>query len=779
MTTTTAPIPGHRTGEFDVTSTGRWQLTSVTIRNRLAATPILPPLGVLCLLLGWSGVGLSDAVASTDDATEESAVSHSVPYFPSASDGVRQGFVRVINHSDRPGGVEIVAVDDAGNEGSQVTLTIDAGETIHFNSEHLEGVNPHEDLTGSVGATDHDWRLVLSSDLEIEVLAYIRTPADGFLTSMHDIVPADSMEHHSEETDHDEDGEGDHGDHHHGDDDHGDDSDGADYEFTYQVVTFNPGRNMNQRSQLRITNPGRDDTHVRITATDDRGNAAGAHDDTHDGHGDSDDDHGHSDDDHGDDSDGHDEDAGAHVSLSIPAGTSRTLTAADLESGHEDFEGALGAGAGKWQLRVKSEKPVTVMSLLLSPEGYLSNLSTAPANVLEYGGADEDHHGDSHDGNSHEDGHEEGSVHFVPMFPRADDTSGRQGFVRVINRSDDGGDVTIHAYDDAGAKQGPVTLTMGANETAHFNSDDLESGAVEKGLSGSVMPGDGDWWLTLESELDIRVLAYIRIQGDDPATSGFLTAMHDIAPVSGGRHRVVILNPAENPNQMSRLRIVNPGGETAEVEIAGVDDDGHEGHHHIELSLASGAARTLTARALEEGDAGFEGELGDGDGKWRLNVTSEQPIVVMSLMSVPTGHLTNLSTAPSQQHRESAAEVFHELISEPIVQARCINCHVDGGQSSHTRLVFISDAEHDHETTNFNVFRDFLASDDHDEHDHEGQSHRELILYKIQGMNNHGGGVQVTADSQEFRDMDRFLTLLEAEVRAADDDDGHDHDHQD
>lgn len=719
-----------------------------SVRNLLAGIRALLWLGLLCLPMAWSGLGASDAVASTDDATDERAGSHSVPYFPSASDAVREGFVRVINHSDRAGEVEIAAVDDAGHAGSHVTLSIAAGATVHFNSGDLENGNTRKGLTGSAGSTDHDWRLMLSSELDIEVLAYIRTPADGFLTSMHDIVPADSVKSHPEESDHD-----------HGDDHHGDDEHGTDYKYTYQVAIFNPGRNMNQRSRLRIANPGDDDVEVRITATDDHGSST-------DDHGDSDDDHGHSHDDHG-----HDDDTAGYVSLSIPAGSSRTLTAADLESGHEDFDGALGAGEGKWQLWVKSEQPVTVMSLLLSPEGYLSNLSTAPKNLLEY--AHDDH---SHGGDSHGHGHEEESVHIVPMFPGAGDTSGRQGFVRVINRSDDDGEVTIHAYDDAGAKQGPVTLTIGAGRTAHFNSDDLESGAVAKGLSGMVVPGMGDWWLTLESELDMQVLAYIRIQGHDPATSGFLTAMHDIAPVSAGRHRVAIFNPSANPNQQSRLRIVNPGDVTAEVEISGVDDEGHESHVPIKLSVAPGAARTFIAMALEEGDAGFEGELGDGAGKWQLNVTSEQPIAVMSLMSVPTGHLTNLSTASAREPQESAAQVFHESISAPIVQARCVNCHVQGGQSGQTRLVFVRDSDPAHETTNFNVFRDFLASDDHAGHDHNGQSHRELILYKIQGMNNHGGGVQVPADSQDFHNMERFLALLEAEVQAVEDD-GHDHDH--
>ena len=42
------------------------------------------------------------------------------------------------------------------------------------------------------------------------------------------------------------------------------------------------------------------------------------------------------------------------------------------------------------------------------------------------------------------------------------------------------------------------------------------------------------------------------------------------------------------------------------------------------------------------------GALGDGAGKWRLVVTSVPPIQVMSLLASPTGHLTNLSTAPER-----------------------------------------------------------------------------------------------------------------------------------
>ena len=45
--------------------------------------------------------------------------------------------------------------------------------------------------------------------------------------------------------------------------------------------------------------------------------------------------------------------------------------------------GALGDGAGKWQLTVKSESSIHALSLLSSPTGHLTNLSTAPSNLVD------------------------------------------------------------------------------------------------------------------------------------------------------------------------------------------------------------------------------------------------------------------------------------------------------------------------------------------------------------------------------------------------------------
>ena len=81
------------------------------------------------------------------------------------------------------------------------------------------------------------------------------------------------------------------------------------------------------------------------------------------------------------------------------------------------------------------------------------------------------------------------------------------------------------------------------------------------------------------------------------------------------------------------------------MRIEGIDDKGRSPGSAVLVSVAPGAARTLTSQELESGNAeGVSGALGTGSGKWRLAATSDQPIEMMSLLSSPTGHMTNLST---------------------------------------------------------------------------------------------------------------------------------------
>ena len=349
------------------------------------------------------------------------------------------------------------------------------------------------------------------------------------------------------------------------------------------VPIFNPSSNLNQVSSLRLTNLGGALAEAAITGIDDQG-----------------------------------ESPGTGVRVDIPVGATVTLTAADLESGTAGVDGKLGDGRGKWRLRVASDGLLAVANLLASPGGHLTNLSTYPVAALSNGG-----------------------VHTVPLFPSAADAMGRQGFVRVVNRSGSDGMVSIQPYDDPGRRYDPLTLALGAGRTAHFNSDDLELGVADKGLSGSTGSGMGDWRLELSSELDMEVLAYVRTAG------GFLTAMHDVVPRNGRRYDVATFNPGSNTQQASKLRIVNRGARPAYVSIAATDDAGNASAEVVRLTVAARAAHTLTATELEGGEFYQRGTLGDGEGKWRLQIDCEQPLLVMNLLESLSGHLTNLSTDSS------------------------------------------------------------------------------------------------------------------------------------
>ncbi|HEX5755442.1 MAG TPA: S8 family serine peptidase [Arenimonas sp.] len=229
-------------------------------------------------------------------------------------------------------------------------------------------------------------------------------------------------------------------------------------------------------------------------------------------------------------------------------------------------------------------------------------------------------------------------------FTRAANTD-QQGFVRLINLGAQSGAVQVWGIDDAGNRSsGTLSLTLSPHQSMQFNSQDLENGNPSKGLTGSIGSGSGDWRLVVSTPLQLVVQGLLR------TPDGFLTTVHSVSPEISGNTVVPIFNPASNPNQVSWLRLVNPGSQTASVQITGRDDAGQAGSGTVSLSLAAGAAIELSSTDLEVGNAGkgLSGALGGGEGKWRLAISSTQAIKALSLLRDPGGYLTNLSTLADQ-----------------------------------------------------------------------------------------------------------------------------------
>ena len=233
----------------------------------------------------------------------------------------------------------------------------------------------------------------------------------------------------------------------------------------------------------------------------------------------------------------------------------------------------------------------------------------------------------------------------MPLLVPAGTSSEPQGVLRILNGTDESGTVEIYAIDDAGTRSGPATFTLNASAAVQFTATDLASGNATLGLTGGIGTNVGDARLQIETDLAIVPLAFVR------AADGTLSAMHDTvrgasADESGQYHyEVPTFNLSTETTQVSRLRLINPGDAAAAVTIGGRDDSGAAATGgDVTLMLSAGGAQTLTAQQLEAGDTAITGQLGAGTGKWRLTVSSDQPLQVVNIVAATAGYWNNLST---------------------------------------------------------------------------------------------------------------------------------------
>ncbi len=242
-----------------------------------------------------------------------------VPLMTAASKTNQQGFVRVTSTGEA-GEVAIHAWDDTGMYAPAVArLNLPAGATIAFNSHHLEQGREHLG-PGREGTGPWPGIGAGTGDWHLQLRGDIDFKVgaylrtyDGFLTAMGSTLLAYRPEALGLE------------------------SSGC----AFEANIFNPASNRKQQSSLRLINYDLAAAEVEITGIDEEGTRRGP------------------------------------VSLAIPPGEVRTLTSQQLEEGDGELTATLGDGVGKWQLYITSESPLSVMNLLESETGHLTNLGPA------------------------------------------------------------------------------------------------------------------------------------------------------------------------------------------------------------------------------------------------------------------------------------------------------------------------------------------------------------------------------------------------------------------
>ena len=140
----------------------------------------------------------------------------------------------------------------------------------------------------------------------------------------------------------------------------------------------------------------------------------------------------------------------------------------------------------------------------------------------------------------------------IPYFPAASDAVGRQGFMRIINRSGHASALGLDVFNGDGTSAGSLALSIAESGAVHINSRDMATGNRAKGLFGGAESGEGAWRLELATTPGVEVLNYLR------TPDGLLASMHDLAPAADGVHRVVTFNPGSNMTAQSLLWLANP-----------------------------------------------------------------------------------------------------------------------------------------------------------------------------------------------------------------------------
>jgi len=369
-----------------------------------------------------------------------------------------------------------------------------------------------------------------------------------------------------------------------------------------RVLFVNPADNPNQQTFLRFINPNAVDNVVTIVGHDDSGNAG----------------------------------LDAQMTLALPAQTTMQLNASDLELGNaaKGLTGRLGDGIGKWQLKLNSPEAIVVMSLIRTPDGFLTSVSEAAPRSAA------------------------GKHSLVTANPFSNQV--QQGFIRVVNPSAESGMVFVSAIDDAGvsAPGGELEFELGPFESLNFNSVDYTLGNLSKGMVGALGEGVGAWHFTVRSTLNVGVMGLIR------TPDGFVTNLSHSAPrdaMDASADRMMFtVNPGSNQTQQSMLRLVNNDAAEAVVVLSGIDDSGVRGRDTVYVILPPNTATEVLPSDLEQSNpsAGVFsnfGGFGPGVGHWQVTVSeqAESNVDAQSLMLVPGGFLTNLSgTAPrTSQHQ--------------------------------------------------------------------------------------------------------------------------------
>jgi hypothetical protein len=127
------------------------------------------------------------------------------------------------------------------------------------------------------------------------------------------------------------------------------------------------------------------------------------------------------------------------------------------------------------------------------------------------------------------------------------------------------------------------------------------------------------------------------------------------------------------------------------------------------------------------------------------DLSREQLAVILLLLK--NSDFAEESSDGNTDSNKQALQHYTDQVANQVVASACISCHVEGGLAQSTRLIFVPGDD----AANLNAIRNFIETIG---------DNGDLLLTKMSGGLQHGGGVQFSKESTEYVAMSDLIDLL-------------------
>lgn len=264
----------------------------------------------------------------------------------------------------------------------------------------------------------------------------------------------------------------------------------------------------------------------------------------------------------------------------------------------------------------KKDPEIHVMYLQKIPEHSVSNLSARPLQL------------------------ENGAAH-VPYFPSPSEADQRTGLLRLVNNSKKDGKIKLTVWNETGEVLGRFERKLHTVETVQFATSEIADEIKSNSHTPMSSNSEDSWRLEIRSDLALEMSAFV------VSNDGTTWLVHDAIKRAGDRYRVHVVNPSSDPKQDGFIRLVNVTQDEARVDIRAINRDAKTTPLKTRFTLLPGHTIDFPIRDLVQSHGQRKNIqlFNHPTSEWLL--TSDNPIIVQSMLVKSDGHVSNLSAIPN------------------------------------------------------------------------------------------------------------------------------------